>query len=63
MLGLGVEGDVPAVVRGERRAPMERPLIDEGITESYWSFFLAEWSCYKEATAITGEGLPKDTET
>ena len=40
--------------KGERRAPMERPSIDEGITESDWSFFLAEWSRYKEATAITG---------
>ena len=28
--------------KGERKAPMERPSVDEGVTEGDWSYFLAE---------------------
>ena len=38
--------------KGERKAPMERPSIDEGITEGDWSFFQAEWDRYVGAVGL-----------
>merc|ERR1712239_16030 len=42
--------------KGERKAPMERPSADEGVTEGDWSFFLAEWGRYTEALGLSGDG-------
>ena len=42
--------------KGERKAPMERPSMDEGVTEGDWSFFLAEWTRYLEATGLKDDG-------
>ena len=42
--------------RGERKAPMERPSMDEGVTEGDWSFFLAEWERYVEAVGLKDDG-------
>ena len=33
---------------------MNRPVLEGGVTESDWSFFLAEWGRYSAATEITG---------
>ena len=51
----GDQGALETWGRGERKAPMERPKIDEGVTETDWSFFCAEWSRYEKATCISGE--------
>ena len=32
---------------------MQRPTIEESVSESDWSFFLAEWERYAEATELT----------
>ncbi len=37
---------------GEKKAEMQRPTVDEGISESDWSFFEAEWSRYTVATGL-----------
>ena len=34
---------------------MTRPVIEEGVTEHDWSFFMAEWGRYVAATEIEGE--------
>ena len=44
----------PVQASGEKRAPTARPVVDEGSTESDWSFFLAEWGHYVDATGIVG---------
>merc|ERR1712082_217500 len=49
-------GTTPASSKGERKAPMERPSVDEGVTEGDWSFFLAEWGLYMEAVGLSGDG-------
>ena len=36
----------------EKKAVMARPTVDESISESDWSFFVAEWSRYVEATGL-----------
>ena len=38
--------------RGEKKATMARPTIEESVSESDWSFFVAEWSRYVEATDL-----------
>merc|ERR1712082_319554 len=48
-------GSGPVGPKGERKAPMERPSIDEGVTEGDWSFFLAEWSRYVEAVGLSND--------
>merc|ERR1712239_114631 len=42
--------------KGERKAPMEGPSVDEGVKEGDWSFFLAEWGRYTEAVGLSGDG-------
>ena len=39
--------------QSEKKAVMSRPTIDEGVSESDWSFFEAEWTRYVEATGLT----------
>merc|ERR1712082_187787 len=41
--------------RGERKAPMERPSMDEGVMEGDWSFFLAEWERYCDAVGLRSD--------
>ena len=36
-------------------APVQRPEIDLGTTESEWNFFIAEFDRYKRTTGITGQ--------
>ena len=38
--------------RGERRAPLKRPEIEEDCTESDWSFFVASWDRYVKACKL-----------
>ena len=38
----------------EKRAVIPRPTVDEGITESDWSFFVAQWARYKDSTGLSG---------
>ena len=38
----------------DKRAVIPRPSVDEGITESDWSFFAAQWGRYKSSTALSG---------
>ena len=38
--------------KGERKAPMPRPTVEDNITESDWSFFRAEWDRYATATEL-----------
>ena len=42
--------------RGEKKAMMARPTIEESVSESDWSFFTAEWDRYVEATDLTDDG-------
>ena len=51
---LGVGGDQTQVSRGERKAQLDRPTIDEGATEADWSFFKSEWDRYAAATSLSG---------
>merc|ERR1712082_140601 len=54
----GTDQDVPrssGEPRGERKAPMERPSMDEGVTEGDWSFFLAEWERYCDAVGFRSD--------
>ena len=39
-------------VKGERKAMMARPTVEENVTESDWSYFLAEWERYCDATGL-----------
>ena len=39
----------------DKRAAFPRPEDDEGITESDWSFFTAQWERYKLSTSLSGE--------
>lgn len=41
--------------RGVKKASIPRPDVEEGITESDLSFFLARWRMYEEATRIEGK--------
>ena len=41
--------------RGEKKASIPRPDVEEGITESDWSFFLVRWKMYQEATRCEGK--------
>ena len=47
-------GDSGSSSKGKRRALMIFPVIEEGVTESDWSFFLAKWVRYSAATEISG---------
>ena len=38
----------------DKRAVIPRPEVDEGVTESDWSFFSAQWSRYKLSTKLEG---------
>ena len=40
---------------GEKKATMTRPTVEESISESDWSFFVAEWDRY-----VAAMGLAKD---
>ena len=40
--------------RGQRRAPLQRPTIQEDCTESDWSFSLACWGRYALACKLHG---------
>ena len=42
----------PSQQRGEKKASIPRPDIEEGITESDWSFFLASWNRYVTACKL-----------
>ena len=42
--------------RGEKKAIMQRPMIEESVSESDWSFFLADWDRYVEATDLAEDG-------
>ena len=44
----------PVAVR-PKPAPVQRPEIDLGTTESEWNFFRAEFERYKRTTAIIGQ--------
>ena len=39
----------------DKRAAIPRPEVDEGVTESDWSFFSAQWERYKSSTSLSGE--------
>ena len=41
-----------ATTRGEKKAMMVRPTIEESVSESDWSFFEAEWSRYVDTTDL-----------
>ena len=41
--------------KSERKALMSRPTIEEAVSESDWSFFVAEWERYVEATGLEGD--------
>ena len=43
------QGRVPV----EKRAVIPRPQVEEGITESDWSFFDAQWTRYKASTGLS----------
>ena len=51
-----VEGTTERAGRGivDKRAAIPRPEVDEGVTESDWSFFTAQWDRYKETTQLSG---------
>ena len=38
-----------------KRATIPRPEVEEGINESDWSFFSAQWTRYKTSTKLTGQ--------
>ena len=37
----------------DKRASIPRPEVDEGINESDWSFFQAQWARYKASTRLS----------
>ena len=53
-VGTGVESRGPRPVM-DKRAAIPRPEVDEGVTESDWSFFSAQWERYKSSTSLAGE--------
>ena len=52
--GTGVRGQGSARTIVDKRAAIPRPSIDEGVTESDWSFFAAQWTRYKTSTDLSG---------
>ena len=48
----GASAVVAAPVKGERKANMVQPTVEENVTESDWSYFLAEWERYCGATGL-----------
>ena len=38
----------------DKRAAIPRPEVDEGVNESDWSFFSAQWQRYKTSTQLSG---------
>ena len=50
-------GEVQARSEGrtsvEKRAVIPRPQVEEGITESDWLFFVAQWARYKASTGLS----------
>ena len=38
----------------DKRATIPRPEIDEGVNESDWSFFTAQWARYRDSTKLSG---------
>ena len=55
--GGGGPGEVSREARPvlDKRAAIPRPEIDEGVNESDWSFFSAQWSRYKKSTSLSGD--------
>ena len=52
----------PAITQGilsvrPKPAPVQRPEIDLGTSESEWNFFIAEFDRYKRTTGITGQTI------
>ena len=41
----------------EKKAVMQRPTIDEAVSESNWSFFEAEWCRYMVATGLDEDAV------
>ena len=41
--------------KGEKKATMQRPMIEESVSESDWSFFLPEWDRYVEVTDLSDD--------
>ena len=48
--------DTPAS-RGDRRDKIPRPVVDENINESDWSFFHSQWNQYVKGTGLQGPSL------